>query len=170
MTITDICMILATFIGPITAMLAQKWIEKRKEALNRKIWVFHTLMSTRALRASSPEHVQALNAIDVVFNMTKKAEKPVIDAWGEYLDHLAHYPDNSGEKEIQTWHSKGENFLIELLKIISDHLGYSFTSVQLQRGIYHPHGHADALSSQMELQNMILGRVDGFDQDKHTGQ
>jgi hypothetical protein len=156
MTITDTFLILATFVGPIAAVQAQKWIERSRETRNRKLWIFHTLMSTRALRASSPEHVQALNSIDLVFNARKKGDKPIIDAWGEYLDHLNHYPDNSDAKAIQTWNIKGEDFLIELLKKIGDRLGYSFTSVQLKRGIYYPRGHSDLISSQIALRDMIV--------------
>jgi len=36
------------------------------ERRNRKAWLFHSLMAPRAARVS-PEHVQALNMIDLVF-------------------------------------------------------------------------------------------------------
>jgi hypothetical protein len=56
----------ATILGPILAVQAQKWVEIIRERRGRKLWIFHTLMATRAARTST-EHVQALNMIDLIF-------------------------------------------------------------------------------------------------------
>ncbi len=56
----------ATFLGPILAVQAQKWVEAFRERRRRKISVFEQLMATRGSRVS-PEHVRALNMIDLVF-------------------------------------------------------------------------------------------------------
>ena len=57
---------LATLLGPILAVQAQKWIEGVREQRTRKLRVFTQLMATRAARLSA-EHVQAINMIDLVF-------------------------------------------------------------------------------------------------------
>jgi hypothetical protein len=75
----------ATILGPIAAVQAQKWIERLRETRERKLHVFYMLMGSRAAR-TSPEHVQALNLIDLLFR--RNAEKPIIDAWEAYREHL----------------------------------------------------------------------------------
>ena len=86
MTVSDIIMVIAILLAPLLAVQIQKWIEIFRETRQRKLYVFHTLMATRAARVST-EHVQALNMIDIIF-YKDKAEKPVREAWKKYLDHL----------------------------------------------------------------------------------
>ena len=62
----DVAIMLATFLGPIAAVQAQKYLERRREVENRKISVFYALMATRSARIS-PEHVRALNSISLAF-------------------------------------------------------------------------------------------------------
>ena len=63
MTLTDILTILAVFLAPVVAVQVQKWLEVFREQRARKLWIFKTLMATRAATVSQ-EHVQALNMID----------------------------------------------------------------------------------------------------------
>ena len=44
--------VLATVVGPILAVQAQKAVERAQERSRRKSWVFHQLMATRASRLS----------------------------------------------------------------------------------------------------------------------
>ena len=50
MDLKDSLIIGATILGPILAVQAQKAIERFRERRGRKLWVFHTLMGTRAAR------------------------------------------------------------------------------------------------------------------------
>ncbi|MGZ7172458.1 DUF6680 family protein [Burkholderia gladioli] len=61
-----ICDAGATLLGPVLAVQAQKWVERAREATNRKQSVFTTLMATRQSRVSI-DHVRALNSIDLAF-------------------------------------------------------------------------------------------------------
>ncbi|WP_406935450.1 DUF6680 family protein [Acinetobacter seifertii] len=62
---SDLAIIFATLLGPILAIQIQKLIEKRNFAHTRKVVLFEQLMATRATRLS-PEHVRALNMIDII--------------------------------------------------------------------------------------------------------
>jgi hypothetical protein len=115
-TIADWLLISVTFIGPIAAVQVQKWIERAKEEKNRKLWIFHTLMATRAVRAGSNEHVQALNLIDLAFR--KKPEKNVRDAWALYFDFLAQVAPKE-EAQAKAWNEKGVDLLVDLLSAIA---------------------------------------------------
>jgi len=66
MTLTNILMVAAVGIAPILAVQVQKWLEVFREQRGRKIWIFKTLMATRAANLSS-DHVRALNMIDLEF-------------------------------------------------------------------------------------------------------
>ena len=76
-------MIVAILIAPFLAVFAQRQIDLWREQRQRKLWVFKTLMATRG-RTLSPEHVQALNMIELEFQ--KSSEKPILYAWKEYYD------------------------------------------------------------------------------------
>lgn len=69
-TLTDLVMIVAVVVAPIFAVQVQKWLEIFREQRGRKLWVFKTLMATRAENLSS-EHVKALNMIDLEFRGKK---------------------------------------------------------------------------------------------------
>jgi len=106
MTISDWFIVLAVLLAPLLAVQVQKWIEKFRERHQRKLYVFTTLMATRATRLS-PEHVQALNMIDLAFYGRKilnqryqtKAEQSITEAWKKYLDQLATPYDKTNEGE-----------------------------------------------------------------------
>lgn len=74
-TIIGVASIAAIVAGPIIALELQKRLDKGREARDRKLTVFKTLMTYRATTLS-PHFVQALNLINVEFNA--KNEKPVM--------------------------------------------------------------------------------------------
>ena len=74
MTISDILMILAVLLAPFLAVYVQKKIETWKSQRDTKLWIFKTLMATRGATLS-PQHVQALNMIDLEFSGKDKKKK-----------------------------------------------------------------------------------------------
>lgn len=155
----------ATLLGPILAVQAQKAIERSRERNNRKSWVFHTLMATRAARVSA-DHVQALNMIDLVFygqrilsiHRRSKAEQNVVDAWREYHDHLGIKAD---EKTLQLWHVKGDELFVNLLFAMAEDVGYKFDRVQLKKGAYSPVAHGDLEYEESMLRKHALRVLSG---------
>jgi hypothetical protein len=160
MTISDTLLILPTFCGPIAAVQAQKWIERAREQRGRRLWIFQTLMATRAIRAGSSEHVQALNLIDVFFNGKSAKEKIVRNAWLVYLDFF-NQPVPSGEDNAKAHNEKGVDFLVALLEAIAKTLGYDFEKVQLKRGGYYPRGHADENAARAAIRDNLVKVLTG---------
>ena len=148
--------VFATLMGPILAVQAQKWIERRRERNNRKSVVFHQLMATRANRLSQ-EHVQALNMIDLAFygrrvvgvHRPTKSEIAVTDAWHEYLDHL--HPGTADE----AWGVRGDELFTNLLNAMAEDVGYSFDRVQLRKGAYSPNAHGQQEAQLQALRRLI---------------
>ena len=117
MDVRDWITILATLLGPILAVQAQKAVENYRERGRRKMFVFSQLMATRRARASG-DHVTALNMIDVVFHGGKRRstnERDVLNAWKEYHDNLNTPFDQQG---FQAWSSRGDDLFANLLAAI----------------------------------------------------
>jgi hypothetical protein len=146
---TDIIMILAIIVGPIAAVQVQKWLEKKRDNTQRKLFIFKTLMTTRATKVSI-EHVQALNMIDVEFT---KGYESVITAWRNYHDHLS-----NGDPKSDVWGERNNDLFIEMLSEMARSLGYNkFDKVMLRRTAYSPVAHGN---QEFELQTIRKGLAD----------
>lgn len=138
MRIADWLMIIAVLLAPLVAVQVQKVLERYREDKARKLNIFKTLMATRAATVS-PQHVQALNMIDLEFQGVKY--RGATDAWKTYLDHLGHYPKDD-EKQQPIWADRRVDLLSNLLMQMGQSLGYTFDEVHVKRGIYAPEAHA----------------------------
>jgi hypothetical protein len=161
----DWAVIGATVLGPILAVQAQKAVEAFRERRIRKTRLFEQLMATRASRVS-PEHVRALNMIDLVFygermfgiQRRSGPEQRVLDSWKEYLDHL----NNRGpDEQLMQWLAKGDELFTNLLYAVSEDIGFKFDRVQLKRGSYSPIAHGELEAEQAELRQATLSLVTG---------
>jgi hypothetical protein len=141
----DGLLIVSTLLGPILAVQAQKWVERVHEQRNSKRKVFYALMGTRATPVA-PEHVQALNRIDLEFGGTRlnppnASDRAVVDKWRIYADHLNHRALEGDEAAARAWKERTDELLVDLLAALSHALGYSFNRVELKRGVYYPQAH-----------------------------
>jgi hypothetical protein len=163
----DWIIVLATLTGPILAVQAQKAVEALRDRRARKERVFAQLMATRAARLS-PEHVQALNMIDIVFygsslfgvRRRSKQEQVVLDAWKEYHDNLSE-GDNWPEAQQQAHWAKREELFLNLLYAVAQDVGFSFDRVQLKRGAYTPVAHEELELEQRALRRALIGSFSG---------
>lgn len=155
MTIADALIILATLGGPVIAVQVTRYLDDRKEERGRKLQVFKTLMATRAYTLS-PAHVEALNRIDLEFYSDKKSEKKVIDVWKQYLDLL-------GDKTLspEQWNIKRVDFLIELLYVMGQALGYDFDKIQIKNATYLPIAHSRIEEEQQAIRTQTLDLLHG---------
>ena len=161
----DWATIVAALLGPILAVQAQKAVEAFREKRRRKAFLFEQLMATRASRLA-PEHVRALNMIDLVFygervfgvqRRTAKEER-VLDAWKEYHDHLNTKVEDN---QISLWVARGDELFTNLLYAAAQDLGFKFDRVQLKRGSYSPMAHGEIEAEQTELRKAALSLVTG---------
>jgi hypothetical protein len=77
MRLADWLTITAILLGPILAVQISQWLDRRRDRLYRKIWVFQTLMATRVTTLNQ-EHVRALNAIEFEFHGSNKGDHRVL--------------------------------------------------------------------------------------------
>ncbi len=150
--------VISVLLSPLLAVQATVWIQKRREIRERKLALFKTLMKTRAA-ALAPDHVQALNMIDIEFYGNDAISREVLRCWKAYLDHL-----NMNVTATEVWGTKREDLFIELLYSMAKCLGYEFDKTDIRRTSYFPQGHGDIDS---ELQRIRKGFADVVEGKRH---
>lgn len=153
----DILTILALFIGPIMAVQVQKFIEATREAKNRRVWIFKTLMATRGAILSA-DHVAALNRIDLEFSDNDKFHG-VIEAWKLYFDNLCIH--TTTEAQTVAWVNRNEDLLADLLFAMSRSLGYKFDRSLIKRNIYTPGAHGRIERENQTIRERLLDMFEG---------
>jgi hypothetical protein len=147
--------ILAVLVSPLVALQVSSWLAKRKERRERRLYVFRTLMATRASGLAA-EHVQALNLIDIEFHGSDAKSKAVLNAWKAYLDHLG-----ISQTDGAVWGAKREDLFVDLLYEISRYLGYGFDRTHIRRTSYFPRGYGDLESDQLAIRKGLAAIMKG---------
>ncbi|WP_287786714.1 DUF6680 family protein [Acidiphilium sp.] len=138
----DLAIVVATLLGPVLAVQAQKWIERGRDRRQRRLWIFRTLMATRASNLS-PAHVEAINAVPIEFYGKNKSFKAVVEAWKTYIDYL--YQDKVNP---DVWVARRLELFNEMILLMAKTLGYNFTAVEIGRELYSPKAHAQIETDQ----------------------
>lgn len=151
--------IVAIVAGPILALQIQRKLDRERESVNRKLWVFKTLMSYRAT-ALAPSFVQALNLIDVEFNGSNEREREVRNAWKVLLDH---YSDLGRAKDPDSdlLFEKSTQLRANLLMAMGRCLGYDFDEVLVKKGSYYPTGLGNVEAEQHAIRRGVLNVLSG---------
>jgi hypothetical protein len=114
-------------------------------------------MSTRAER-TSPEHVRALNTIELAFYGPRtrlrrhtSGEKLVLTRWHEYHFHLHNGPkpgDFATPDDFQgataSWTGKSEELFLNLLEALGAATNHALSRDQIRTGHYFPRAQADS--------------------------
>ena len=148
---------LAIVVGPILALQIQRRLDADREAKNRKLWVFKTLMSNRAT-SLNPSFVQALNLIDVEFDGDNNEEKAVRNAWKVLLDHFTDLGEPDAPKNLA---ERTPELTTKLLLAMGKCLGYDFDEVHIKKGAYYPQGLGNVEQEQHALRREVLELLDG---------
>jgi hypothetical protein len=149
----NVLTIFAIVAGPIIALQLQRRLDAQREAKQRKLWIFRTLMSFRATTVN-PAYVQALNLIELDFNGSNAKEKNVRTCWKVLLDHLS---NPATEQNF----NKSLDLRAQLLIAMAKSLGYDFDEVQIKKSIYHPVAHVDTEKEQNALRKLLLEVLNG---------
>lgn len=154
---TALLTVVAIYFAPIVALDIQKEKEVIKDKRTRQLTIFMSLMATRA-SPESPEHVRALNMIDIEFYK----EKEIINCWREHLDHMSTpLEKGASESDYKAWLEKKTEYLVSLLYAISQFLGYDFDTVYIKKGVYLPNLYANERASQVELRSLMMMILSG---------
>lgn len=153
----DWAVVFATLVGPILAVWASEWRQRRRAARERQEWIFRTLMTTRSAPLRQ-EHVSALNHIDFAF--PQKQYPKIIDAWGLYFAHLGK-PQGDTPEAQDRWGETANNLLADLIHLMATSLDIPFSKTQIKQPAYYPKGHAFTESQLDELRVLLLEVLKG---------
>lgn len=153
----DLLMLIAVLLGPILAVQAQRLVDKLRETRNRKLYIFKTLMATRAANLSA-EHVQALNMIDVEFP-ERGRWKQTVHAWRGYFDQLN--VATGSPEDTARWEERRVDLMTDLLYAMGKALGYEFDKVKYKRGIYAPQGHVRIEEENHQMRTGLIALLQG---------
>jgi len=158
MTFVEGLTVFAIIIGPIAAVQASQFLERKRLKKHGKEWVFKTLMRTRG-SVLSANHIEALNMIDVEFYGNGKLDKAVVSAWKLYLDSLG---DINAPQEIKKM--KRKDHLVDLLHTMAIALEYEFYKAHIKNATYVPQGTLDMENEQHYIRKGVLDVLAGKSQ------
>jgi hypothetical protein len=121
--------VIATFMGPIFAVLVSLWREGRNDRQNRRYYIFRTLMATRKI-AMSREQVDALNLVETEFHGAGNVQ----GAYADYVGHL--YTDVNSPN----WDEVRQDHLARVLHHMSVAMRMPLGEARLRSGGYSPRG------------------------------
>jgi len=136
-------MVVGPTAGAVTAFLCSLWYQNRKQRLDAKKQLFMTLIIHRQPGMRSYEAVNALNAIDVVFDDSPR----IVDLWHRYFDKLCQSPVN--------WQAANHDYL-DLLSEMARSLDYKAVSQTDIDKCYTPEGHAEFAKQNVDIQKEWL--------------
>jgi hypothetical protein len=136
----------AIVLGPVFALFAQRALDSIREKRRRRADVYLTLMATRATPVAQ-EHLKALNSIDIVFS--GRRDRKVREAWHKVLEHVVTDTSRPG------WQEKYGDLKADLLREIGLEVGYTFTTDELKRQIYHPSYYGELESDQLLIRKAL---------------
>jgi len=154
--VIGILTIAAIVMGPIWALQIQRKLDREREAKQRELNIFKTLLTYRATPLN-PLFVQALNLIDVEFDENTKEQQRIRDAWKELLDHFG----DLGKEEGTAGRERSAELAAELLVAMGEYLGYHFDKVYIKKSAYLPKGHVDVELEQQRLRQNVLELFEG---------
>ncbi|PZT35100.1 hypothetical protein A7X93_00390 [Stenotrophomonas maltophilia] len=158
-TISDGLIVLATLIGPVLAVQAQKWVERARRTSDMRTWVFTTLMNTRATRMST-SHIEALNSITIAFNdggrrWRSQKSQTVLNKWKEYLAHLSqNAPTTDAEQAARS--ARGTEIFTNLLEAMAVERGFEVDRAEITAGAYHPQGFVEDEMQRAEAVRRVM--------------
>jgi hypothetical protein len=156
----NVITIIAIVVGPILALMAQRILDESREKRKRKLALFHSLLTSRAMPLS-PDHVRTLNSIELEFHPHTGRNKAVIDAWRNYLDHLNTPRPADAVGSGQSWDLRSLDLQIELIFQMSQSVGYDFDRSMIKRNAYYPVGLGTSENEQAALRRAALKVFEG---------
>lgn len=160
----DYINIAAIVLGPVFAVWLTRFLDDRRERNNRRMDIFRTLMRTRRTPIY-PEHVGALNLIEIEFAKDKEVLKHWKDLFIHFgTEHQRKQSEMIGSVEVDEETRRNKIFderlaqerqtiLAKLLHAMATSMNFKVEQLEIFEGGYTPQGWAT-----MELEQQIIRR------------
>jgi hypothetical protein len=151
---TDWGIVASTLVAPLIAVQITRLLDRLNQRRESRVQVFRTLMTTRAVNLA-PNHIEALNLIDVVF-VRRRGDRVVREAWRRYFAHL-----NNKVYPRDLWNPKRIELLVELLYAMAQNLGYGFDKTLIETQAYSPSSVGSLEEEQQRMRTGLIGVLGG---------
>lgn len=138
----------AIALGPITAVIVTRMLDRAAEKRRRRLDVFRNLMQTRGVRLD-PVHVAALNVVEIEFYKDKGVRR----AFQTYIQHLS-APMPAVAEQNRFFEQRSDLFM-DLLSEMGSSVGFTFDKRDLDRLSYVPIGWDNDQSMQRRNAEML---------------
>ncbi|MCB8822667.1 DUF6680 family protein [Microvirga rosea] len=142
--------LIATFIGPIAAVLVTRFIDQKREETQRRLTIFRTLMATRAA-GLSPERIAALNMIQIDF----AGHVNVLAAWHGLLSHYGS-PVPSNDNDEASFFRERNRLSTVLLHEMAKKLSIKIEQLDILDRVYYPVGLANLETEQQIIRALFV--------------
>jgi hypothetical protein len=149
--VLGIAVVIATFAGPVFAVLVTRRIDDERRVRERRLTVFRSLMATRRALVS-PEKVTALNMVEIEFYGLPLVQ----DAYREVMIHI-----NTPPPLPAGWHDRHRALLTRLLSQMARALGYHLEQLDVLEGGYYPQSFADIGIEQQAVRRALIELLSG---------
>ena len=149
----EILTLIAIFLGPISAVLITRIIDKKRNAHQQQLTIFRILMQNRR-QPLSPAFVGALNLIEIEFN----GNSSVVNAWKDLQNQL-NTPQT--EDHHQSWLEQVDKKQALLLDQMAKSLGFQIQQLDIYRGGYGPQAWLDNQIRQKTIQDLLASILEG---------
>ncbi|ODV42269.1 hypothetical protein AWV79_28255 [Cupriavidus sp. UYMMa02A] len=165
--VTDVAVVIATLVGPILAVQAQRVVEIARQRADTRLRVFASLMQSRATPTSGA-HVEALNAIPLAFHpqwwefwWARARLHAINQAWRTLLNHFSINMQGASEAQHVAWADKRRTLETDLLRKMGAHLGFKITDLDYETQIYFPNAHGNELAENQLIRSKLVEILSG---------
>ena len=144
----------AVLAGPTIGVKIARKMEDQRQKQEQRMTILASLVRTSQSMTSrmSPEHVYALNLIQLVFH----DEKDILEPYKKYINYLNKFaPGEEFNERV------AKPLRLDLFKALAIKLGYSFDREELEELLYAPGGWDKNEIDQMEIKNLLFGLLRG---------
>jgi hypothetical protein len=143
--------VIATFAGPVLAVLVTRHIDNVRRVNERRLAIFRSLMATRRTLLSA-DKVTALNMVEIEFYGIQSVQ----DAHREVMTHI-----NTPPPSPAGWDARHRTLLTRLLSEMARVLHYELQQLDVLEGGYYPQGFADIDLEQQAVRRALIEVLSG---------
>ncbi len=149
--VVGIAIVIATFVGPVFAVLVTRYVDDARRIRERRLAIFRSLMATRRTYLST-EKVSALNMVEIEFYGLESVQ-------GAHRDVMAHI--NTPALKPEEWNARHRTLLTKLLSEMAGVLGYKLQQLDMLEGGYYPQGLVNIETEQQEVRRTLIEVLSG---------
>jgi hypothetical protein len=149
--VLGMAIVIATFAGPVFAVLVTRYIDEWRRIRDRRLVIFRSLMATRRTLLS-PDKVSALNMVEIEFYGLQSVQ----DAHREVMAHI-----NMPPPQPAGWNDRHRALVTRLLSEMATVLGCKLQQLDMLEGGYYPQGLADMDNEQQAVRRSLIEVLSG---------